>query len=417
MSAVIVSSPEKNIRASLRLSGSKSISNRLLILREVLQQKFLIHSLSESEDTELLLQALRTLKEGKTTQLNVKHAGTDFRFLTAFLAIRPGGPYTLSGSDRLKERPIAELVSALKQLGADIHYLEKDRHPPLLIYGKNLLGGKIQVKAGISSQFISALLLISPKLPMGLEILLEGEMVSTPYVQMSLALLKHFGVDYEFQMPLIRIFPMHSKKRNFSAFTVEPDWSSASYWYSVCALSQNAEIQLPSFEKNSLQADSCLAEIYTSFGVNTQFRKDGILLSKTPVRVSHFEYDFSDCPDIAPTVACTCLGLGVKARLSGLQTLQVKESRRIDVLKKELQKFGAIVNSTEDFLELLPGNELPGKSIHVLTHNDHRIAMSFAPLSLVFTNLSIEDPDVVKKSYPHFWKDLQSLGFRLNLQS
>lgn len=417
MSALLLFPPEKDIHASLQLGGSKSISNRLLILRQVLQQDFPITNLSDSEDTRLLVQVLDELKHGRNADFNVNHAGTDLRFLTAFLATQSGKTYTITGSERLKERPIAELVDALKQLGAEIHYLEKEGYPPLCITGKTLQGGKIQLRANVSSQFISALLLISPLLPKGLELVLQGERVSKPYVNMSLELLITFGLQCEDAGANIRVLPYQIPKHRPQPFLVESDWSSASYWFGVSALSHKSQIRLRSFEPKSLQADSQLVEIYSALGVKAVFNRDELTLTRIPVSIQEFSMDFISCPDIAPTIACTCLGLGIKARLTGLKTLQLKESRRIDVLKTELEKFGARVHTSDDHLELIPSQKKSENRICVSTHHDHRMAMSFAPLSIVYPGLQIEGPDVVNKSYPRFWEDLQSLGFRLNLQS
>jgi 3-phosphoshikimate 1-carboxyvinyltransferase len=417
MSSVLLFPPEKAICASLQLGGSKSISNRLLILREVLHEAFPINNLSDSEDTRLLNKVLNQLKNEENLNFNVNHAGTDLRFLTAFLATRPGGPYILNGSERLKERPIAELVNALKQIGADIQCPEKENHPPLHIIGKNLQGGKIQVLANISSQFISALLLISPVLPQGLELVLHGDTVSRPYITMSIELLNAFGIKCDYQGNTIRVLPVQTHKSHAQEYTVESDWSSASYWFSVCALSENTQIHLKHFNRQSLQADSRLFELYAGLGVKAVFDNGALTLTHAPVTIREFSGDFTACPDIAPTLACTCLGLGIKARLTGLKTLQLKESRRIDVLKTELEKFGARVNTSDDHLELIPPQKKNTDSIRISAHHDHRMAMSFAPLSVVYPGLQIEDPDVVNKSYPRFWEDLQSLGFRLNLQS
>jgi len=417
MTTVLIFPPEKIKSVSLQLSGSKSISNRLLILREVLQTTFPIHNLSDSEDTRLLVQVLNELKNKKSLNFNVNHAGTDLRFLTAFLAARPGGPYILSGSERLKQRPIAELVNALRQLGGTIHYLEKEAYPPLQIFGNQLKGGKIEVRADISSQFISALLLISPLLPQGLELVLDGNTVSQPYIMMSSELLKTYGIACDFQGNTIRVQAAQAHDPSAQAYTVESDWSSASYWFSVCALTEGAKIHLKYLNSQSLQADRRLLELYDGLGVKAEFDKDTLILSHAPVTIREFSGDFVSCPDLAPTLACTCLGLNINARLTGLKTLQLKESRRIDVLKTELEKFGATVRTSDNHLELIPPHKKPVDTIRVSTHHDHRMAMSFAPLSIVYPGLQIEDPNVVNKSYPRFWEDLQSLGFRLNLQS
>jgi 3-phosphoshikimate 1-carboxyvinyltransferase len=417
MSALQLFPPEQVIRASLQLGGSKSISNRLLILQKVVQQNFSFNNLSDSEDTKLLLQALTDLEKGRNYTFNVHHAGTDLRFLTAFLSTQPGGTYSLSGSTRLKERPIGELVVALRQLGADITYLEKESYPPLLIKGKRLTGSKVHLTAAISSQFISALLLISPLLPKGLQLDFSGEPVSWPYINMTIELLKAFGVNIERMDNSIRVQPKQDQKSGPSFFSIESDWSSASYWFSVCALSSQSQMQIRSFNQESHQADSQLVQLYSALGVRSTFDKDQLTLTHGPSTLREFNHDFTSCPDIAPTLACTCLGLGIKARLTGLKTLQLKESRRIDVLKTELEKFEAKVIAGDDYLELIPPLKKPQGTVRIATHHDHRMAMSFAPLSIVYPGLQIDNKDVVNKSYPRFWDDLQSLGFRLNLQS
>lgn len=417
MSALQLFPPEKDIHASLQLGGSKSISNRLLILRQVLQGNFSISNLSDSEDTQLLERVLHDVRLGQKTNFYVHHAGTDLRFLTAYLATQNNKTYTINGSERLKERPIAELANALQQLGAEIQYLEKKDFPPLKITGKQLQGGKIQVRADISSQFISALLLISPLLPNGLDLILQGNRVSEPYINMSLELLRTFGLQCDDFGNHIRVQPYRDNKNHYPDVCVESDWSSASYWYSVCALSRRSKIQLQSFNSNSMQGDAQLSELFANLGVKTVFDKAHLVLTQTAVHIKEFNADLLSCPDIAPTIACTCLGLGIPARLTGLTTLQFKESKRIDVLKTELEKFGAIVTRSDNHLQLIPPAQKPESHIRISTHNDHRIAMSFAPLSLVYPGLEIDSPQVVDKSYPRFWSDLQSLGFRLNLQS
>ncbi len=415
MSALAIVPPGKDICASIHIGGSKSISNRILILKEVLQQNFTIQNISDSEDTQLLLEILLQLKKGENFEFNVNHAGTNLRFLTAFLAAKPGGTYTLTGSARLKERPIKDLVNALTALGAEIHYLEKSGYPPLKIKGKILKGGKVHVMADVSSQFVSALLLISPLLSQGLEIFLDGAVVSLPYIQLSISLLEHFGIKCDFQDNRIKVIQPKEKTNFPGVFKVESDWSSASYWFSICALSKNSKITLSTFDEKSGQADARLPEIYAELGVKTEYKAGEISLSHIPAKCQTFIYNFNDCPDIAPTLAATCAGLGIKANLSGLKTLQLKESKRLDVLKSELEKFGANVNINHDSLEIIPPVKKTTKAIHIMSQNDHRMAMCFAPLSLIHPKIIIENPDVVNKSYPLFWKDLQSLGFRLNL--
>jgi 3-phosphoshikimate 1-carboxyvinyltransferase len=417
MSKMLLFPPEKPIAASLTLSGSKSISNRLLLLKEVLSAPTSFQNLSESEDTVLLKSALQQIRQGSNAPIDVHHAGTDFRFLTALLSTRPG-IWHLTGSERMKERPISELVNALRQLGAEISYAEKKDFPPLTIQGKELQGGSVYIDASESSQFVSALLLISPLLKDGLVLHMKSPSVSKPYIRMSVEWLKRFGVKLQFEHNVINVAPYLPSFSFPLSVQIESDWSSASYWYGICALSKNSRIELRSFEENSLQADACLPVLFKQLGVSTTFKNGVLILEQKGIPQERFEYDFTSCPDIAQTVACTCLGLGIPARLLGLKTLQFKESRRIDALKTELQKFSAHVETTEESLMLEPvkGYKLQ-KEVSVFTHNDHRMAMSFAALSSVTPGLYIEDPDVVNKSYPAFWRDLQSLGFRLNLQS
>ena len=418
--------PLNQINSNLYIGGSKSISNRLLILDFILDLNLHLSNISNSEDTQVLIEGLKRIKNTSSATIDIKHAGTDMRFLTALLSITEG-KWILSGSDRMKERPIGELVKALKLLGADISYREKENYPPLLINGKKLSGGKISIDAGISSQFISALLLIAPRFEKGLELHLKGNVVSRPYINMSLALLKAFDIQIQQSSDIISVSTLQSKSTQKS-FSIESDWSSASYYYSICALSKNAQIELKHFDQKSLQADSVLPELYKELGVQTEFKQGVLILRSIPITSKEFIYDFTNCPDIAQTIAITCVGLGISCTLSGLSTLKIKESDRIIALKTELEKFGAIVDVGMDFIRVIPESrdknqdtrnkkqetrnlELPT----IDTYNDHRMAMSFAPLALKFGNLQIKDPSVVNKSYPGFWEDLKSLGFNVNL--
>jgi 3-phosphoshikimate 1-carboxyvinyltransferase len=406
--------PEKTISGSILLPGSKSISNRLLILKHIFGD-LKIENLSDSEDTLLLKKALKLISSQKEGMINVQHAGTDMRFLTALLAVTEGS-WTITGSSQLQQRPIAPLVNALRALGADIHYAEKDSFPPLKICGKKLEGDKITIEAGISSQFISALLLIAPTLENGLEITLDGSVVSEPYLKMTSEMLNWFGVRVQREGNVIKILG-HIQGKSVNKLKVEADWSAASYYYSICALSPGTELSLIGLEQKSLQGDSVLPEIYSDLGVETTFNKEGVIISRKKTGLRKFEYDFTNCPDIAQTIAVTCFGLGIEARLTGLKTLKIKETDRIVALKKELEKFGARVRAGNDDLHLEPGTRnKKQETLTVESYSDHRMAMSFAPLAVIYDSLQIDDHEVVNKSYPRFWDHLLSLGFSVNLQ-
>ena len=406
--------PRFPINCSINLSGSKSLSNRLLLLKEILDLKIDLKNLSDSEDTKLLLKALRQIKRSKNKSINIHNAGTDMRFLTALLAIKKG-TWTITGSERMKKRPIGELVSALKSLGAEIEFLEKENYPPLEIKGKIILGGALKIDAGQSSQFISALLLISPKLKNGLVLTLKNRIVSSPYIEMTAALLKKFNVPIS-KFKNTYIVNSRTKSKQIKAIKIESDWSSASYWYSICALSKNAKIELNFLNKKSLQSDSILPELYKILGVETKYKKNSIIISRKKLETKSINYNFINCPDIAQTFAVTCFGLGICAKLNGLSTLKFKESDRIIALKTELEKMGAKLVITNNSIELKKSKPIPFEGI-IETYNDHRMAMSFSPLALVYNSIKIANPEVVSKSYPRFWKDLKSVGFSVNLWS
>lgn len=399
------------INANIELPGSKSISNRLLMLRAILKLDVRFRNLSDAEDTITLAKALGKIQSTKSATIDIEHAGTDMRFLTTYLSVTEG-EWILTGSERMKQRPIFELVDGLRKLGAEISYLELEGFPPLKIKGKKLSGGKIEIDGGISSQFISALLLIAPTFENGIELKLTGEIVSWPYIQMTIELLKQFGASINVEKNIITFKNSEFDAPN-STFPIESDWSCASYYYSVMALAKDSEIILTQFSKESLQADSVLPQIYDALGVKTEFIRSGIKLAKQEKKITEFNYDFTNCPDIAQTLAVTCLGLGIKANLTGLKTLKIKETDRIIALKNELEKFGAEVFITNDSIKIIPKPSLPISKIHIQTYNDHRMAMSFAPLVLKCGELKIENPDVVNKSYPAFWEDLLFVGVEI----
>jgi 3-phosphoshikimate 1-carboxyvinyltransferase len=409
---IFVSPPSSAIATRIELPGSKSISNRMLMIRAISGLDIHFKNLSDSEDTVLLAKALGEIKGKKTATIDVHHAGTDMRFLAAYLSVKEG-EWMITGSERMKQRPIGELVNALRKLGADISYIGKEGFPPLKINGKKLQGGTIEMDSSISSQFISALLMISSAFENGFELNLNGKMVSAPYITMTAELLKQFGSDVSFAGNKIITKPSKLLLTNDTVF-VESDWSAASYWYSIVALSEQAEVELSFLDHDSLQADRILPELYNKLGVKTNFTEDGIRLTKKTISEIEFKYDFTDCPDIAQTVAVTCLGLGMIANLSGLKTLKIKETDRIAALKTELEKFGAKVEITEDALKLLPPVKLLSPGSALSTYSDHRMAMSFAPLAIKHPKMKIEHPEVVDKSYPGFWDDLELAGFSLD---
>jgi len=401
----------KSIKGKIVIPGSKSESNRLLILQQIFST-IKIENLSTSDDTSLLKEAL----QNKSDHIDIGHAGTAMRFLTAFFACTEYKTITLTGSARMQERPIKVLVDALLTIGADITYLKNVGYPPLLIKGKKLSGGEISMKGNISSQYISALLLIAPTLPNGLTLQLEGEITSLPYIQMTLSLLTKIGIKATFKNNKIVVKPIQHSTFNIQHLKIEPDWTSASYFYSVAALFPNTHIELLGLIKNSLQGDNVLADIYQQLGVQTTYTPKGIVITSKKVQTQliasqQIILSLENTPDLAQTIAVTCLGLGINCQLSGLDTLKIKETDRLLALKIELEKFGASVIITDNSLQLIaPKNFSKNLTNHVptyiKTYDDHRMAMSFAPLSLKVP-LQIENPDVVSKSYPAFWKDFK----------
>jgi 3-phosphoshikimate 1-carboxyvinyltransferase len=366
-----------------------------------------IENLSNSDDTRVMQQALAS---GESL-LDIHHAGTAMRFLTAYLSGKVGREVILSGSARMKQRPIEILVDALRQLGADITYVEAPGCPPLKIFGTRLKGTDVTLPADVSSQYISALLLIAPTLPEGLVLTLAGQITSLPYIKMTLALLERLGIQYEMEGNRIRVHAI----REIPAQTVvvESDWSSASYYYSIAALAATGtRIVLQSFRPDSLQGDSLLQEIYRGLGVRSDFVDDKLILTREEAStIAHLNLDLIEAPDLAQTLAACCCGLGISCELTGLHTLKIKETDRLSALEAELTKLGAQVKVSDHSLHLQKCGPLKtGKSI--ATYNDHRMAMAFAPLALR-TDLFIEDAEVVSKSYPGFWQDLGTLGFQV----
>ena len=394
----------------ITIPGSKSESNRLLILKGC-YPNISITNLSNSDDTISLLKGI----EQVDGVVDIHHAGTAMRFLTSYFASKKGVDIIITGSKRMHERPIRILVDALNDLGADIHYLKNKGYPPLKIIGTDLNGSSVTLDAAISSQYISALMLIAPSLKNGLTINLEGKITSIPYINMTLDLLKKVGVSGTFSNNKIEI--KHTKTVNSIAVNVESDWSSASYYYSIIALSSNLELTLNNFSKNSMQGDSKIISIFQKLGVETIFNKNdnSILLrhQKTEI-IDCLSLNLNDTPDIAQTLAVTCFGLGIPCKLEGLKTLKIKETDRLLALKTELEKLGANVTITEESITVFCSRKII-ENITIETYQDHRMAMAFAPLVLKVP-INILEPNVVTKSYATFWKDLLKIGVKAQLK-
>jgi 3-phosphoshikimate 1-carboxyvinyltransferase len=410
--------PTPVLNSKIRITGSKSESNRLLLL-QALYPTLKIENLSNADDVYAMQQGLKAV----SGTVDIHHAGTAMRFLTAYFAAREGVEVTLTGSSRMQQRPIKVLVEALRSMGAEIQYLKNEGFPPLLIRGKALNKNRVSLPASISSQYISALLLIAPRLRAGLELELLGEVTSVPYIRMTLSLLEQLGITTGFKGNVITVSP--AKNIPPKTIVVESDWSSASYFYSIAALSATGtRIEISSYKKESLQGDRVLAQIYTQFGVETIYKGQSLQLEKRGAPVVKydskgipipFKFHLADAPDIAQTIAVSCFGLGIGCHLSGLHTLKIKETDRLEALKTELLKLGAEVKVSDRHLELASeGHLLKDKSID--TYNDHRMAMAFAPLAMK-TSLYINDAGVVSKSYPDFWEDLGNLNFQIQSEA
>jgi 3-phosphoshikimate 1-carboxyvinyltransferase len=410
MKALLSCQKHLKIDTQIEITGSKSESNRLLILQAI-YPNLKIDNLSDSDDAAILSEGLK-IDQGI---VDIHHSGTAMRFLTAYFASQVSKTVTITGSERMQVRPIAILVDALRELGAHIEYEKAEGYPPLKIIGKDLAKDTVTVEAGISSQYISALMLIASTLPNGLRIRLDGKVTSTPYIHMTLSLLKSIGVKGCISDNQIMIDPF--EKIEELTLTVESDWSSASYFYSLVALSETATVTLKRFKKDSLQGDAALRVIYEALGVTTHFDilEGTLVLSNSGgKKVDNITLDLNHTPDLAQTIVVSCFGLGMGCFLSGLQTLKVKETDRLLALKVELEKLGAKVSTSEDSLRLFP-SEAISENIEINTYNDHRMAMSFAPLALKVP-IIINDCEVVTKSFPSYWKDLKKAGFDIDLQ-
>jgi 3-phosphoshikimate 1-carboxyvinyltransferase len=396
----------EKIIEEITISGSKSESNRLLILQQLFPE-ISIANLSDSDDSVHLQQALST----KGSTIDIGHAGTAMRFLVGYFASKKNSEVVLTGSERMQQRPIGILVEALRDLGAEISYEENEGYPPVRITGKTIAKDKVQINGNVSSQYISSLLLMGTHLAKGITISLIGKVTSIPYIKMTLSLLNQLGISTRFEGNTLQVFPV--KQLQKQTVVVESDWSSASYFYSVAAFSEiGSTIQLSAYKKESLQGDSCLAEIYSHFGVETVFDQNTISLKKVrPTDAGPLTLDLKNAPDIAQTIAVTCFGLGVACHLTGLHTLKIKETDRLEALEAELKKIGAVITITNESLSLSASTKMH-ENIAIKTYNDHRMAMAFAPLAFKVP-IAILDAEVVSKSYQKFWKDMQQIGIQI----
>ena len=399
----------EKITGIIQLVSSKSESNRALIIQALCDETITIKNISTSDDTNTLKLLLDSYKNNNV--LDAHHAGTTYRFLVAFLSCQIG-EWTLTGSDQMKERPIKILVETLRKNGANINYLEKDGYPPLLIKGANLDLSNIQIDGSISSQYVSALLLLGPSMSKATKFSFTDKIISKPYIKMTLAIMDYFGAKTKWENGSI-IIEKNPYKTN--SLSIESDWSAASYWYQIVSLNNVSSVEIEGLKKQSFQGDSEVANVFKQLGVDTIYKENSISISNSnsaPLR--KVELNLNNTPDLAQTIICTCAGLGIEAKISGLETLVIKETNRLEALKNELAKFRVNLEIVENHTLYLKGGQTITKpTSNIETYNDHRMAMAFAPLSLVVGSFKINNPGVVSKSYPNYWKDLERIGFTL----
>ncbi len=398
--------PDEFNEITISLPSSKSISNRGLILNALTQNPIPIEGIAKCDDTDVMVAALSNTEN----LINIGAAGTAMRFLTAYFATQEGRSIILEGSERMHQRPIKALVDALRQCGADVEYITNEGFPPLRINGKKLKGGNISLPASISSQYISALLMIAPTMDAGLTLTLEGDIISRPYILMTLSMMKTWGIDSDFSGNTITI-----KNGNYipTKFKVEGDWSAASYWYEIAALSSE-NIAIETLYSNSLQGDCKITELFKELGINSNFEKNQVHLEPSPDFSPRLRIDMSEQPDLAQTVVATCCLLGIPFHITGLSTLRIKETDRLSALQCELQKLSFVLTIENDSELIWDGERCPVYEIpEIETYKDHRMAMAFAPISIFLPGLIIKDIEVVTKSYPQFWEHLQQAGFKL----
>ncbi|MFD2874198.1 3-phosphoshikimate 1-carboxyvinyltransferase [Mucilaginibacter ximonensis] len=419
---ILLTKKDKVAKGEVHLTGSKSECNRALVIEALSDGKVRVENISDAADTVTLQkvlgltlqpagyesQPIKQLAEHKI--VNIGPAGTAMRFLTAYYTLQDE-EVILTGSERMKQRPIGILVDALRKLGAEISYEENDGYPPIRIKGNiKQATDKISIKGSISSQYITALLLIAPKLPMGLEVHIEGDLTSRPYVEMTLGMLEQAGIKHEWNDNVINIPHQEFKE---TSLPVEPDWSAASYWYSIAALADEADLFLHGLTAYSLQGDSVIAEIMANFGITSQFRDGGVHIKKEPKQIVRKEFDLKKCPDLAQTIVVVCAALNHEVTFTGLETLKIKETDRIAALQNELAKMGVkLIEDNETYTLDCSGKFIPER-MFINTYDDHRMAMAFAPLALIVPELEVEDAMVVEKSYPAFWTDLEKVGFEV----
>ena len=405
MTRIKVSAPVHPIDCKILLTSSKSISNRALIINALGKGTYQPENLSECDDTQVMVRALQA---GPDETIDIMAAGTAMRFLTAYLSVTPG-KRIITGTERMQQRPIQVLVDALRELGADINYTANEGYPPLEIAGSSLDKESISLPGNISSQYISALLMIAPTLTHGLIIQLTGDIISRPYIQLTLQLMKDFGADARWTKDNeLRVEPQPYRS---IPYYIESDWSAASYWYQIAALSPEATITLPKLLANSYQGDSKVAELFGWLGVETSYQEDGVTLTKSTPKVERMEYDFVNQPDLAQTFVVTCALMGIPFRFTGLQSLKIKETDRIEALVKEMRKLGFVIKDSENSILSWEGERCTREEGAIDTYEDHRMAMAFAPASLKISDLFINNPQVVSKSYPRYWENLQAAGF------
>ncbi len=428
---ILLTKTGKNIHGTVNLTGSKSECNRALVIEAMSEGKVKVKNVSDAADTVLLEDILKSKGksqnskvlasdidnseiENPTSEINIGPAGTAMRFLTAYLTLQ-NEEVILTGSARMKQRPIGILVDALRQLGAVIDYEENDGFPPIRIKGNlQQATDTINIKGDISSQYITALLLIAPRLPLGLQLNIEGELTSRPYVEMTLAMLEQAGIQHTWTGNTISIAKQYFKE---TILPVEPDWSAASYWYAIAALADEAEIFLSGLTQYSLQGDSVITEIMANFGITSQFKDGGVLLKKENKPISRELFDLKKCPDLAQTVVVVCAALGHEATFTGLETLKIKETDRVKALQNELAKIGVKLIEDNLMYKLDCSEKFIPQRLFVNTYEDHRMAMAFAPLALLIPEIEVEEAKVVEKSYPAFWTDLEKMGFSIEVKS
>ncbi|TXK28426.1 3-phosphoshikimate 1-carboxyvinyltransferase [Pontibacter qinzhouensis] len=405
--SVTLTHPSGILKGSIKLPASKSEANRALIIAALSGEASELDNLSEANDTQLLQRLLKS----DAAEINAEDAGTVMRFLTGYYAVT-GQQKVLTGTPRMCQRPIKVLVDALRELGASIEYLGEEGYPPMKIGAfKGNGNNKLKVRSDISSQYISSLLMVGPMLPQGLVLELEGKIGSRPYIEMTLSLMRHFGVEADFSGNIITVPHQPYKAASYS---IEPDWSASSYWYSLVALAHEAEIELPGLRQQSFQGDSAIAGIMEHLGVHTEFTESGVKLMKRK-HDHHFSFDFSDCPDLAQTIVALCAAKGISLELTGLESLRIKETDRIQALQVEVLSFGCSLQEVTEGVFRLELGLIENSAFTFRTYEDHRMAMAFAPLALLRPT-TIQEPRVVRKSYPRFWEDLEKVEFELTFE-